>query len=455
MQDNYQFGHTDDDVPFALSNWAATRIAIPILGKGGLRSRLMMDMFELTGKAPNSEAQTTAADMAQALALGHGGRANPQLRVAQADGGFVLDLGRRDGLLIGYGPWGWRPVTDPPVVFRRSGATREMPAPVQGAQLPPAVRQLVNVRGEDSWSLYLAGRVAALIPNVTRPIELLTGQPGSAKTGTTRLSVEWTGGAMMTMQKEPKGWAATAAACQCMGLDNVSHLSGELSDVMCRAASGDTYQDRMLYSDGDLFIVTMQPVSMMLNGIELGALRGDLVSRSVSHHLERPGHGYLSEHVVKKEWHQAWPEALGWLLGVTCWVLADMAWRAPVTTHRLTDFASLLASVDRMRGTNGMTLWLGRQAEVHENTAEGDVLALALVRAAATTGQLYGTPAQLLETLRRAGGLMDDRLVAWTPRLLGSRLDRAQLGLETLGWKIESRVNLHSKSREILITPPQ
>lgn len=450
--DNYWLGHEPSGTPFAVSQREATAISFPIDdAENSLCKRIGGDYYDLTGQAASREHRKTAADLAAVIGRQSGLSARTWLRSApRPDGAVVLDLGRPDGVCAVVGPGGWELTDQPRVLFRRSNRIKPLPNPVSppGGKLPPAVRQLVNISSEDEWSVLIACRVAALMPRMTRPVEVITGQPGTAKTGTTNVLVQWTGGNMTTSElKDPRDWAAAIKASRTVGLDNVSSISARASDLLCKAATGSTFDGRMLFSNGDLYESETDPVSVIINGVELGALRGDLVSRSVTHRLSKP-EKYLPEDTVDAWWAESHAGALGWLLDVTAWVMGTEVPGAG-QGHRLAGFGAVLAAIDMARGTAGLESWLAGQAEAHTDAADADPLALALRLRVQVPWM--GTAGQLLDTL----GMMPDNYGAWTPRRLASRLERVQLALESDGWKISrSHIDRRTKRWVWNIVPP-
>ena len=286
----------------------------------------------------------------------------------------------------------------------------------------------------------------------TRAVEIITGQPGSVKTSTTKITVWWTGGLMVPWPRDPRDWAAFALALPVLGHDNVSTLPAGRQDQICAAATGDSHLARALYTDADLFAADFQPVTTVINGVELSAFRTDLIRRVVPHHLIKPD-GYIGEADASARWQAAHPAALGFLCDTLCQVLAVRDRVPRPAAPSLQDFAWLLATLDAMWNTHALELWLGGQQGLYRDLVESDTLALAVMET--ITGAFEGTAADLLRRLQGAGPLPPAGPGArWTPRLVSSRLDRCQAALEACGWKVERPADLHTKNRRIGLWPP-
>jgi hypothetical protein len=453
--DNYVPRRAPAGEPFAVDVYRSPSVAIPLKGTGGLRQRLAVDVFMITGSMPGQEAQSTVLAMIEGVCAQVGSTTRRSLRVARApDGNIVLDLGRQDGQVAVVNAGGWWLAPCAPVLFRRSAATPELPVPVRAddGKFPGAMRWLVNIRGQNELALYTACRLISAVPEGTRPVELMTGQPGAIKTGTTRITTSWLGGAMAAMPRDPRDWVAMAASAHTLGYDNISGLSADRQDLLCKAASGHEHLARMLYTDAEVYGIKFQPLTVVLNGVEVGMLRSDLIRRAVSHYLLRPDR-YASDRQVEAAWQQAHPRALGWLLDVLVAVLKAMEQVPAPAADSLPDFAHILASLDSLWGTRALEMWRGGQRELYENLAEDDALAIAIRKV--INGPFEGKPKELLELLQ-SRVLMAPPAPGreWTPFRLSGRLDRAQAALEALGWKVERERDEHTKNRTIRLCPP-
>lgn len=60
-----------------------------------------------------------------------------------------------------------------------------------------------------------------------------------------------------------------------VALDNVSLIEPWLSDALCRAVTGDGLVRRALYTNSDVSVLAFRR-AVLLNGISLAGLRGDL-----------------------------------------------------------------------------------------------------------------------------------------------------------------------------------
>lgn len=449
LRDNYALAQAPDGMEYAV-DLAVPGVAIPVAGTAaGLRQRLIRDMRNLAGRHPTNEALAMVCGDAQARAWDCPGP-QPAVRVARNGAGHVvLDLGRPDGIAAVIWPGGWQLTARHGALFRHSKMAVPLPDPVPGGDVRPALG-LVNLRGHDELAVYLACRVASLIPRITRPVEIITGQPGSAKTGTTRITCWWLGGRMIQMSRDPRDWAAIISDAHVIGYDNVSGMPAERADQLCRAASGDSWAGRGLYTNRDTDVAEYDPVSVVLNGVDAGAFRGDLVRRAVCHDLVKPER-YIPEWEIGPAWEAAHPQALGWLCDLTAAVLARLDGVRVPDAETMPGFARVLLAVDGMWGTRGYACWKAGQGNAYEDILEDDPVAIAL--AAGITGPWEGMSSDLLGQVGPWLPEQDRR--PWTPRRLSGALDRATEALRQAGWQVTRPADGHVKSRRIVLIPPQ
>ena len=215
VTDNYRVGISTSGEPY-VKDRAVPGVAIPLEGAVSLKDKLVADLYLLTGLTASSEAIGSVLSMIRGMAT-QAEPVRPRLRTARlSDGRIAIDLGRRDGSAVLCGPYGWEICTRGLALFRRTDFTVPLPVPVRGGDARPALG-LINLRDHNALAAYSACRIMACMPGQTLPAEILTGQPGTAKTGTTRLTTGWLGGFMAPMPKELKDWAAMANSAHALG----------------------------------------------------------------------------------------------------------------------------------------------------------------------------------------------------------------------------------------------
>ncbi|WP_433626070.1 ATP-binding protein [Nocardia sp. CA-120079] len=437
----YRLGVTDDGEVFAV----ATRVGSPVVrmlrgGKSGLRAELSGAYFDLMGRAAPQQA------LADALLVleGKGRAAQPEsvhLRIAEDDSGRTyIDMGDRTENAIRVTAKGWDVIeaAHVPVLFQRTRLTGAFPVPERGGDLS-ALWDVVNVAEMDR-ALVLGWLVAALVcPDVPHPILSLFAEQGSGKSSGTKVLVALVDPSPVPLRKpprDPEGWVTAAAGSWVVALDNLSELSPWLSDSMCRAVTGDGDVRRALYTDGELAVFAFRRC-LLVNGIDLGAMRGDYAERSLVASLERitPGRR-RTESELGKLWTEEYPRILGALLDLAAGVKAALPSVRLDSSPRMADFARVLAAVDRVLGTDGLERYIDQARSLAVDSLDGEPLVVAMRERLVV--EFIGTAAELLDLVRPHDE--KERLPAAWPksaRAASGVIKRAAPALRVDGWSVE------------------
>jgi hypothetical protein len=438
-------------------------------GRISLRAELARMYYGLNGKAASSSA---LADTMLAIE----GRAQAEdetelhLRVAplgkRPEHGFVLDLGRADGKVVTVTAQGWSigPAKLGQPLFRRSQLTRPLPIPEHGGSLLE-LRTLLNVT-DDSWDLLVSWLVAGLIPDIPHPLLFLTGEQGTAKSTATKMLVKLIDPSAAPARSTPKDaddWATAAVGSWVVGLDNLSRLPEWLADAMCRATTGNADVKRTLYSDSDVTVLEFRRV-LILNGIDVGALRGDVADRMIPVHLHRITKR-RTETALWEAYDEAQPRILGALLNLLVRTMAAMpevreqADRGEIELPRMADYAIVVAALDKISGkdTSILQQYLHERTELAEEVVQSDQVAMRLMQLMQETPAYgpgpvswEGTPAELLDKLTALLPGMAPEGWPRLPHALSRRINRAASDLDKLG--VDIRKVKSGSTRSLIIT---
>lgn len=440
-QERYRFGVSDSGEPFGVRLDGGHVVRMLRGGRTSLRAELAKAYRQRTGKVAGQQALADAL-----LALeGEAQESDPKpvhLRVAQTDAATWIDLGDTEERVVRLDATGWSVVTSGvPVLFRRTALTGVLPVPASDGDLDE-LWSLVNVTEADR-PMVLAWLVAALLlPGIPHPILALFGEQGSGKSTASRLFVQLVDPSPVPLRKPPRdadGWVTAAAGSYVVGLDNLSTVPDWLSDSLCRAATGEGDVRRQLYTDGQLAVFSFRRV-LLLNGIDVGAMRGDLAERLVLVNVERITEtGRLTETELAARWERAYPALFGALLDL----VAGLAGKIPSvrlgTSPRMADFARVLAAVDDRLSTSGLARFAEQARTMAEDSLDADPF-LAILRGFPPGWSFTGTAAELRTEVTPT-------LESWRPprewpknaRQVTSRLRRNAPALRKAGWVVEDQ----------------
>jgi hypothetical protein len=445
--DNYRPGRTTDGDLYGAPIDGTPVVRMLRGGRHSLRAELAARYWQHYGKAVGDSALSSALAVVEGMAQ----TAPPvdvHVRVAP-DGadGMVVDLGREDGAIVHITAAGWEveqpaPGARPPALFRRSQLTNPLPVPVHGGDVVE-LRQVLNV-SDETWPMLLAWAVAALWPNIAHPVAYITGAQGTGKTTAGSMLVGLLDPSAAPMSGAPRDmdrWGLRAASSWVIGLDNLSSIPAWLSDALCCAVTGTAIPRRKLYTDSDISVLAYRRV-LLVDGIEVGTIRGDLADRMVPVELlPIPDTARRTDADVWTVWHDAHPRILGGLLDTVVQVLQYLPTaRASLTDRpRMADFAEICAALDLSTGTRSLDHYWRARETLSETVIESDAVATA-VQAMAIDRRDHGwqpwrgTPSALLDILRTERP-EDAKQKGWprTPKSLSDRLARVEPDLGKLG----------------------
>lgn len=430
----YRFGVTPEGETFGVPRTGGHVVRLLRGSRTSLRAELASIYRRVTGRIA---AQQALADALLVLE-GEAQDAEPEqvhLRVAEHGGDLWIDLGDAAETAVRIRGGGWQTVTEGvPVLFRRSALTGALPEPESGDLA--TLWELLNV-AEPDRPLVVGWLVAALgAPGVPHPILALFGEQGTGKSTASKLLIDLVDPSPVPLRKPPRdmdSWVTAAAGSWVVGLDNLSTVPDWLSDTLCRAATGDGDVRRQLYTDSGLAVFAFRRV-LLLNGIDLGGLRGDLTERLLVVRLDAiPDGRRRTERDLAAAWANARPRLLGALLGEVARMASQLPYVRLGSSPRMADFAAVLAALDGPNGSTGLNRYLeqARSLSADSLTADPFITAMMTTLAAKFTGQA----AELLQLVTP-----EDRPPrGWpsTARQVTTILRRNAPALRKLGWIVD------------------
>lgn len=435
------FAEAADATPYAQVETPAGVATWPVRS-AEFRGWLLRRFREELGATPSTTATEQAVRQLEAEAL-DGPRRALHLRAAWDGADLLIDRGGPEWSAFRVTAGGWTVDHRPPPVFRRHAGLEPYPDPGAGGDLAD-IFDFVPVADDRDRLLLLTWLVAALVPDVPRPVLLLTGPQGSGKSTAARLLRRLIDPSALELLRRPRDESDILQALAhnfCCPFDNLTSLPTWCSDILCAAVTGVASVKRRLYSDQEDTIFKLRRL-VVLNGVANVAHRPDLLDRALHVQLAR-----IAEPRPEADLIAAFDAARPALLGALLDALAETLRLRPTlssagSTFRMADFALLgrAAAVALGYGeADFIDAYTSSVADRNEEAIDADPFAAAVVSLLTDPegGDWQGTASDLLreaeaEAIRVS---LDTSPEAWpqSARAAANRLREAVVNLAAVG----------------------
>jgi hypothetical protein len=447
VQEDVHLWHSGQGEPFAT-------IPIPAGGFENLkiddprfREWLVRKCWEAEKVTPSREALDRACDNLSAKARFEGEQKEVCLRTAFADGAVWVDLADATRRVTKVTADGWEVVGDVecPVRFARPRQMTALPEPIPGGEMR-SLQQLLCV-DDDGIVVIEAFLLGAFMPSTGGfPVLVVTGEQGSGKSFGCKVLRSLIDPSQLGLRNSPRDEADLGASLNSgylLAFDNLSRISGWLSDSLCSLATGGGLARRKLYSDAEEHVVIgRRPV--LLNGINDVTNAPDLAERCLFVEFRRPdGDARRTEKDLDALLKELRPGLLGALLDRISRALRDSNLTPPGELPRLADFATWVyaGTPPELRGEVWRVLNTNRKEKILA-TIEESPLAFA-IRVLAERGGFLGSAQELLAELNDQEKIVaiKDRPEGWpaSADALGKHLRRLQPVLKGAGVEVHSQ----------------
>lgn len=290
-------------------------------------------------------------------------------------GNYWFDLGRKDGMMVKITKDGWEVTKnlDPDVFFKRTKSIAEMPVPTPCAESNTfaalqSYRRFANIP-DAQWPLVVGWMLAHMIPGYKAPLAFFLGGAGSGKTTLSSMvikAVEGLDDKGSDTGDNERDLKVAMASERIRYMNNISDISKDMSDLLCKVFEGVKITNRKLYSDAELVELDIS-CSVVANGVTVGRMREDLKTRvlaldvnpalggtawdgrpfGTTEELEEPM-------TILNEWDRAHPEVLGALFTLMSQVFRYApSFYMQAKDYRLEEYARVLMVLDLVWQLNG------------------------------------------------------------------------------------------------------
>jgi energy-coupling factor transporter ATP-binding protein EcfA2 len=453
------FFHDQYNEPYVRFPHKEGKINVP-LGNGLFRSYLDKIASMITGKALTKENQENVLRSLKSQCLYFNAQQHHlEVRIAKHENDFLYDL---IGKTIRISAQGIEICNnDNLILFRYFNLLKKQiePAHFDSLNVFDDFLDLFNLPSPHDRLLLKVWIITGYIPEIAHPILALYGPQGSAKSTLMKMLLDLIDPAHTESinSSNAKEIFREADHRYVLPLDNLTQISGELSDTLCTLVTGAGRTERKLYTDGDDIIRRFRRL-IILNGVNLPMSKPDLIDRSIMLPLERIEEEFRrEEREIWDKFHEMKPKLLSAIFHVIHKAMLIHPTISLPTKPRMADFAVWASAVTKAMGQE-INDFLD---SIKENANRQNIEAIEESPLATTIKYFFevkrgnilvGTPTKLRDLLcslcEEAG--IDKRTFPTSARSFGKLLSEIKPNLKAIGYSIEAT---RSGERIITITP--
>jgi len=417
---------------------------------------------------PSPNALASAIHTIKAKAVFEGSQVDVHVRVAETEGTLWVDLCNENWEAVQITKSGWEVIQSRPIKFVRQTGMLSLPRPARGGSLRD-VDGFTTLAG-DALTLVKGFMLGCLRERGPFPILALIGEQGSGKTTLSRLlkrTVDPSKAATRCLPRDERDLMIAAEGQHILALDNLSFVDEQMSDALCRLATGGGLSTRTLYTDRDETVFECER-PIILNAITDVLPRPDLIDRSImvivpalDESRRRP------ESEFWRDFDKVHPSILGALCDAARLALRETK-SLPVPAVRMADFTIFVSHGEKGLGLKDkafLSAYENNRRDANEVALDLSPVAQALKAFFEVRHDWSGTAAGLLEELNFKVSDEVRRSREWpkTPRGLSGAIRRIIPNLRRAGFIITmdaresgtGRALIEAKSTESSSQPSQ
>lgn len=353
-------------------------------------------------KIPSSETILSLTQTLEGQALFEGNEYYLSVRIAYYNNAVWYDI--CDGRVVKINKSGWNIIENPPILFRRFTHQSQQAIPQQGDNIKDLCN-FINLKSKREQLLFLVYTIASFIPNFSHPLLVLYGPQGSGKTTPLKLLKSLVDPSILQIMSAPdsdREFIQLASHHYFFFLDNISSLSGWLSDSLARTSTGEGFSKRELYSDDDDIIYSFQR-TIGLNGINLVVEKADLLDRSILLMLDRiPKQLRREEKDFWESFEVIKPRLLGSIFTAVSLAMREYSLIQLSSRPRMADFTRWGCAIAKVLGykeEDFLNAYSHNINSQNEAALEASPVGTAMISFIEEGGDWEGTPSELLEIL--------------------------------------------------------
>lgn len=374
------------------------------------------------------------------------------LRVGKNDGSIFVDLCNDSHQVVEISSKGWCVLDDSPVNFSRKQGMSALPIPETGGDLMD-LKDFLNVETHEDFIFIAAFLIAAFWIEGPHAFLFLKGPQGSAKSTAAeviRSMVDPNDALLRTLPKGVRDLSIELSNSWCTAYENVSSISPDISDALCRISTGAGQSQRKLFKDDEeqLFNIC-RPLTM--NGIVDYATRPDLIDRAVDVFFKTiPDNKKKDEMEFWKTFDRQHSSLLGGLLDAVAVGLQNINNVQLHSSPRMVDFTKRVTAAEPALGLSQgefVKIYQDRISDTIRDMAASDPACVMLMEYIDQNGTYEGTFINLHDTLKHNIGYPHKHVNGFS-----GKVKRMIPSLLELGYSVETGLpGPKSRGRDIRI----
>jgi len=246
------------------------------------REYLSYELYKLITKGANANSITDAVCTLEAKGKFGGIEKLVAIRTFQLNGVIYIDTGCHKRRVIAISKTKWGYTSNAPVKFVRKPRMTELPLlETKASGDMHLLKKYLNISDID-YPLVYGWILCALSGTMPYPILILQGYEGTGKSTASKVIRELVDPSSVPLRPAPKkikDLLISAGNTHAVVLDNLSGISTETSDSLCRLSTGGGIDVRSLFTNDEQYLINIQK-PIIVNGIDDIAARPDLAQRS-------------------------------------------------------------------------------------------------------------------------------------------------------------------------------
>jgi len=374
-------------------------------------------------------------------------------RIAWHNNKIYYDLANDKWQKIEISPDGFKKIENveseiiPEPYFRRYPHQKTQDDP---AETETDIQELIDLFGikEGDQLLLKTLIISYFVPNVPRPILVIHGEQGSAKTTLIQAIREIIDPSQVEVLNLPK--SAEEMPLQLiqhyfLPFDNVGYINDDQSNILCQAVTGTGYTKRELYTDSNMKIYHYKR-AISINGINAVPGRPDLLDRCIIFELHRIGNTKRKTQAETiKKIKEMKPGLLSYIFRVLSKSMDLMQDYHPEKLPRMADFGKWGECISQAMGNHDnlfMEKYFDNLDKQHLEVLEGHPVGYCLLKFldCSTETVIEITPSNLykeLVNIAREENVEKSKLFPNAPHILIRRLKELKVNLQEVGWFME------------------